>query len=368
MKAYKFKLRPSKRISQAFESTLNVCRELYNAGLQERRDAWQLNRVSINYQQQQNQLPALKLIREDVDALYSQVPQDALRRLSKAFDAFFRRIREGVAPDKVGFPRFKGKRRYDSFCYPQSGFKLEGDKLHLSKIGSVRLRLSRPIAGTIKTCTIKRQVDGWVVVFTVEENQCRYLPKTGAAVGIDLGIENFATLATGEAIENPKYLRAAERRLKTAHRAVSRKKLRGSNRRKAIQLLAKQHLKVTRQRYDFFHQRSLDLIREFDAFAFENLNIAGMVKNHHLAKSIADAAWNTFLNIHTNKAEEAGRVVRLVPAAFTSQDCSRCGDRVKKSLSQREHRCIKCGLILHRDHNAAINIWGRAVPLGFVHK
>ena len=360
MKADKFKLKPSKRIAQVFEQTLNVCRELYNAGLQERRDAWKLNQVSINFHAQATQLPAIKTIREDVDALYSQVPQDALRRLSKAFDAFFRRVK---AKQTAGFPRFKGLTRYNSFTYPQSGFSLSGGKLTLAKIGSVRLRLSRPVEGAIKTCTIKREADGWYVIFTVEENSCRYIPQTGRSVGLDVGIESFATLSTGGRIENPKYFRQAERRLKTAHRAVSRKKLRGSNRRKAIQLLAKQYLKIKRQRHDFFHKRSLDLLREFDAFIFEDLNIRGMMKNHHLAKSIADAAWNTFLSIHTNKAENAGRVVRLVSAAFTSQDCSRCGDRVRKSLSQREHRCLKCGFVAHRDVNAAINIKGRAYPL-----
>ncbi len=261
--------------------------------------------------------------------------------------------------------RFKAKARYDSFTYPQSGFRLEGDKLHLSKIGSCRLRLSRPVEGRIKTCTIKREADGWYAVFAVEENSCRYIPKTGKSVGVDLGIASSATLSTGEQIENPKYLRQAERGLKSAQRSVSRKKLRSSSRKKAVQLLAKRHLRVKRQRLDFFHKRSLELLRGFDSFAFEDLNIAGMMRSHHLAKSISDAAWDTFLNIHTNKAAEAGRVVRLVPAAFTSQDCSRCGARVRKTLAAREHRCVGCGLVLCRDYNAAINIHkAGALPLG----
>jgi putative transposase len=362
IKAYKFKIkRPSKRIAQQFEQTLDRCRELYNSALRERIDAYQITGKSVNYQQQQNQLPDIKLVREDVAAIHSQVLQDPLRRVSRAFDAFFQRCLKG--DKKAGFPRFKQKSRYHSFTYPQSGFKLVGNKLQLSKIGSVRLRLSREIEGKIKTCSITRQVDGWFVIFAVEENQSRYIAKTGEAVGIDVGLENFATLSTGVSVENPRYLRKAERELKIQQRKVSKKKKAGSNRRKAVRLLAKKHLKVANQRKDFFHKVSLQLIREFDEIAVEDLNIKGLVKNHHLAKSISDAGWGTFMSILENKAENAGRRVWKVPAAFTSQDCSQCGERVKKSLSQREHRCIGCGYVAHRDHNAALNIKARIAPL-----
>ncbi|MBC7929618.1 MAG: IS200/IS605 family element transposase accessory protein TnpB [Rubrivivax sp.] len=368
VKAYRYKLRPSKRITQVFEETLNVCRELYNGALQERRDAWRINRVSLNYHDQRAQLPEIKLIRPDLNALYSQVPQDVLRRLSKTFDAFFRRVKQGQIP---GFPRFKGKSRYNSFTYPQSGFSLSGDKLTLSKIGSVRLRLSRPIEGKIKICTIRREADGWFVIFTVEENQCRYFPKTNDTCGndtcgIDVGIENFATFSTGAIIENPQYLRRALTQMKIQHRKASKKKRGGSNRGKAARILAKTHLHVAQQRKDFFHKRSLDLIREFDEIAVEELNIRGMVKNHHLAKSISDAAWGSFVLILTSKAENAGRRVWRVPPQFTSQDCSKCGERVKKSLSMREHRCPGCGYLAHRDVNAAQNIKARIAPFARV--
>ncbi|MET0466889.1 MAG: transposase [Chitinophagaceae bacterium] len=358
MKAYKYKLKVSRRVVERFEQTLSVCCELYNAALQERRDAWRVSRKSVSYYDQQNQMPEIKPLRSDVAAVFSQVLYDPLLRIDKAFKGFFRRVKVG---QKAGYPRFKSVKRYNSFTYPQKGYILEGSKLHLSKIGSVRVRLSRPIEGKIKTCTVKREADGWYVIFTVEENQCRYYPKTGETVGVDVGIENFATLSTGEAIANPQYLRQAERELKTAQRRVSRRK-RGSNRRrKAVQLLAKKYLKVTRQRQDFFHKLSLRLVREYDSVAFEDLNIAGLLKNHHLAKSISDAAWGTFISIHEGKAESAGRRVVRVPAAFTSQDCSSCGQRVRKSLTVREHRCIACGLVLHRDHNAALNIQARGV-------
>lgn len=355
-------------MNSAFESncekTLDVCRELYNASLQERRDAYAIGHVSINYHDQRVQLPDIKTIRPDVGDVYSQVLQDVLRRCQKAFDAFFRRCQAGEAP---GYPRFKGKFRYNSFTYPQSGFRLEDDKLHLSKIGSCRVRLSRPIEGTIKTCTIKREADGWYVVFAVEENQSRFIPKTGEAVGIDVGIESFATMSTGEQIDNPRILRAAESKLKTAQRKVSRRANKRSNRRrKAVKLLAKKHQKVNRQRADFHHKTALNIIRENDVIAVESLNIAGMMKNHHLAKAIADVAWCTFFLILSSKAANAGRQVLKVAAQFTSQDCSQCGERVRKSLAVREHRCVACGFVASRDHNAAINIKnkGTGSPFG----
>ncbi|MGH9839565.1 MAG: RNA-guided endonuclease InsQ/TnpB family protein [Blastocatellia bacterium] len=313
-----------------------------------------MNGVSINYHAQAIQLPRIKPIREDVDAVYSQVLQDVLRRISKTFDAFFRRSKDGGEP---GYPRFKSKNRYDSFTYPQSGFRLEGDKLHLSKIGSCRIRLSRPIEGTIKACTIKREADGWYVVFAVEENQSRFFPKSGATVGIDVGIENFATLSTGEVIENPEFLRESERELKTAQRKVSRRGDKRSNRRrKAVKLLAKKHRRVQRQRADFHHKTALNIVREFDQIAVEDLN---MVKNHRLAKSISDAGWSQFTSILTSKAANAGREVIKVNPSYTSQDCSKCGNRVRKTLATREHRCVSCGFVAHRDHNAAINIQQR---------
>ena len=280
--------------------------------------------------------------------------------MARAYDAFFQRCQRGDR--KAGFPRFKGKSRYDSFTYPQSGFRLEGNKLTLSKIGSCRLRLSREVEGKIKTCSIKKQVDGWFVIFAVEENQSRFTAKTGESVGIDVGLENFATLSTGEVVENPRCLRRAERALRIQQRKVSKKKLRGSNRRKAVVLFAKKHLKVANQRRDFFHKLSLRMVREFDEMAVEDLNIKGLVKNHSLAKSISDAAWGTFISVLESKAANAGRRVWKVAPQFTSQDCFKCGNRVKKSLAAREHRCVACGYVTHRDYNAAQNILARTAP------
>jgi putative transposase len=282
-----------------------------------------------------------------------------LKRVDRAFDNFFSRVKKG---EKPGYPRYRPRPKYRSFTFPQVGksFRLIGNKLHLSKIGKVKVHLSRPIEGRIKTCTIIREADGWYATFAVEEPAVDPLSAPGESVGIDLGIENFATLSTGEVIGNPEYLRAAEARLKTAQRKVSRRK-RGSRRReKAVRLLTRQHLKVKRQRADFHHKTARRLVNEFGVIVVEDLNIKGMVKNHHLAKSISDAGWNQFIVILESKAQRAGQELIKVNPSFTSQDCSRCGERVRKTLAIREHRCIACGLVMHRDHNAAINIKERA--------
>lgn len=358
-------MKKNPKFATACNLTLTICRELYNAALQERRDAWRINHISLNYHTQRAQLPDIKTIRKDVEALYSQVPQDVLRRLSQTFDAFFRRCQAGETP---GYPRFKNASQYKSFTYPQTGFRLEGNKLFLSKIGSCRVYLSRPIEGTIKTCTIKHEIDGWYVLFSVEENQSPFFPKTGKTVGIDVGIENFATLSTGETIKNPTFYRIAEKKLKTAQRKVSRRPNKHSQRRrKAIALLARQHHKIARQRRDFHYKTAINIVRKFDEIAIEDLNIAGLVQNPHLAKSISDAGWYQFASILTSKAENAGRKIVKVNPHYTSQDCSNCGNRTNKTLATRQHQCLECGLNLHRDHNAAINIQKRgALASGMV--
>lgn len=360
MKSFKYKIRrPSKSIQTQFNNWLDACRELYNAALQERRDAWRLNRVSIGYHAQCAQLPDIKFVREDIAEVNAQVLQATLRRLSQTFDGFFARIRCG---EKPGYPRFKPSSQFNSFTFPQMHgvFNLNGDRLRLSKIGSCRIHLHRPIEGKIKTCTIKREAGGWYAIF-VCETESYPLPKTGQSVGIDVGLDKFATLTQGEPIDNPRYLRKAERKLKTAQRSVSRKKRGGANRRKSVRLLQKQHLKVKRQRLDFFHKESLKLIKRFDEIAVEDLNISNMMTSHALAKSISDAAWGTFLDILESKAENAAKRVWRVNPRGTSQTCSNCGATVKKSLNVRIHRC-SCGLEMNRDLNAAFNILARSEP------
>ena len=346
MKAFKFKIkRPSKAIVQKFENTLDLCRELYNAGLQERRDAWKLNRISISYQDQQNQLPEIKAVRDDVRLVYSQVLQSALKRLDKTFKAFFSRVKKG---ERAGFPRYKGNNRYDSFTFPQANgcFRLDGNNLYLSKIGKVKIHLSQTMIGKVKTCTIKREVSGWFVIFTVETDK-EILPKTGKSIGIDAGIENFMTLSNGEQIENFKYFETSQKRLRVAQRSVSRKKKGSQSRKQAVIQLKKIHQRIKNRRNDFAHKVSTRLVKDFDVIAIEDLNIKGLAKGI-LAKQIHDVAWHSFFQKLEYKAECAGRKLIKVNPNYTSQTCL-CGRREKKTLANRWHHCLECGLSIHRD-------------------
>ncbi len=365
MKAYKYKLKPSAKIEAIFTSWLATLCELYNAALQERRDAYRISGISINYKAQSKQLPEIKEERVDLKRIHSQVIQETLKRVEKAFDNFFRRVKE--KKDKAGFPRFRSSPRYDSFTFPQSGFRVDQKrkKLHLSKIGSVKVHLSRPIEGKIKTCTIKREADGWYVLFAVEEKEKKsVVVAADEPVGIDVGIKTFATLSNGEQIENPRFFRQGEGELKKAQRRVSGRRKGSHRRKKAVRLLAKKHQRVARQRCDFHFKEAKKLTQRFRVIKFEDLNIKGMVKNHHLAKSISDAGWRQFISITAHKAEEAGGRVEEVNGSGTSTKCSRCGHRHRMPLSIRVYRCSNCGLVLCRDQNAAINIKerkGRAV-------
>ena len=219
------------------------------------------------------------------------------------------------------------------------------------------------MTGTPKTVTLTRRADGWYACIACD-TEPEPLPRTGESVGIDVGLESFATLSNGETIANPRLLRRAERQLKTAQRRVSRRKKGSERRKKARVLLAKAHLKVRRARLDFCHQVAHGLVARFDTIAVEKLNIKGMVKNHHLAKSISDAGWGLFVSVLTHKAESAARRVIAVNPAYTSQNCFNCGIRVPKKLSVRLHSCPHCGFEAHRDVNAALNILNKISQSG----
>jgi putative transposase len=354
-KTFKYKLKPSPEQERALAFVVRRCRELYNAALQERSEAWRKCRVSVTVAQQSAQLPAVKEVRPEYRDIHSQVLQDVLTRLDRAFQRFFARVMSG---EKPGYPRFRGANRYNSFTHKQfgNGAMLDNGFLVLSKIGRIAVRWSRPLEGVPKTVTISREADGWYVCFSCADAPVTLLPPTGQETGIDLGLEAFATLSNGTRIFHPGWYRKAERALKTAQRRVSRRKKGSARRRKAVALLAKAHQKVRRQRRDFHHKTALTLVREYDTIYHENLQTANMVRNHHLAKSIQDAGWSAFLSILTYKAACAGRRVVAVPPAYTSQICSGCGVVVSKGLSVRWHRCPECGTSLHRDHNAARNI------------
>ena len=372
-KAYKFRLSPTKQQEQKLFWTLTRCRELYNAALSERRDAYRMAGKSISYYEQKRALPEIKTdIRQEYQDIHSQVLQDVLLRLNRAFEHFFRRVKNGEEP---GYPRFQGRNRYNSFTYPQGGYSLTHDsRLCLSKIGSMKIRLHRNIAGKIKTCTIKYEAGQWYAVFSCECEPPEPLPAVESEIGIDLGVTHFAALSNGTFIESPRYYRKAQKRLEKLQQSLSRKK-RGSHRReKARKAVARAQRKIANQRRDFQHKHAKKLVQEHQLLVFEELEITnvsrrakpkqdeqgnylpnGAAAKSGLNKSILDAGWGQFQYLVSCKAAWAGRSVVFVNPRFTSQVCSQCGTVKKKDLSERWHSC-ECGCELDRDTNAAINI------------
>lgn len=327
------------------EVNLSEARFLYNSALQERRDAWKLNQISLSYFDQASQLKEIRANGLLHLANFSAC-QDVLRRLDKTFKAFFSRLKKG---QKAGFPRFKGQHQFDSFTYPSynDGCKLkENGKLYLQGIGEVKVKLHREIIGKIKTVTIKQENTKWYVCFS-GECESQPLPKTNQAVGIDVGIEYFATLSDGTQIDNWKFYESSQKELRKIQRSVSRKKKNSNNRRKSVLKLRKFHQKIKNRRADFQHKLSTNLVRNFDTIVIEKLNILGLSKGI-LSKQIHDAGWRSFFNMLRYKAESADKQLIEVSPNYTSQTCL-CGHREKKALDQRQHSCVQCGYSNHRD-------------------
>ena len=354
-KTFKYKLQPSPDQERELERVLGLCRDLYNAALEQRMTAWQRGRVSVTLYEQAAELKAIRAAFPEYASIHTHVLRDVLDRLDRTYKAFFRRVRRG---ERAGFPRFKPATRYTSFTYKEygNGARLDNGFLVLWKIGRMRVHWSRPLEGTPKTVTLAREADGWYVCFSCAEVAIKPLPLTGQDTGIDLGLESFATLADGSQVANPRIFWVAEMSLKRAQRRVARRQKGSHRRKKAVKLLAKVHQRVRRIRAEFHHKTALALVRQYDTIYHEDLQTANMVKNHTLAKSISDAGWGQFCAILAFKAAYAGKRAVAVPPAFTSQACSGCGMLVQKGLSARWHECPACETSLHRDHNAALNI------------
>jgi putative transposase len=298
--------------------------------------------------------------------------------VDKAYQAFFRRIKEGKT---AGYPRFQGDGRYESFTFPQSGFALTGDnRVCLSKIGTIKVKMPKgkkanPPVGRMKTCSIKREANHWFIVFTCEVEQEVVYHPSEEAVGIDLGLLHFATFSDGSTLENPRHVRQAENKIKKLQEALARKKRGSKRRRKAAQRVGQAHRHIRNQRRDFHHRAGRKLVTKYQTIVFEKLQPANMSKRpkpkqeeatgHYLPngasakaglnKSILDAGWGQFQQICESKAACAGSRVLFVCPKYTSQRCSDCGAMVQKALEERWHEC-SCGCSLDRDHNAARNI------------
>ena len=343
-KAFKYKLKPTPEQARQLGEVLWRCRTLYNTALEERITAYRWRGVTLARYQQEAELKDLRATMPEYAAIHSHVLQDVLARLDKTYQAFFRRVKAAQTP---GFPRFQGRNRYHSFTYKEygNGARLDNGFLVLSKIGRIAVRWSRPLEGAPKTVTISKEADGWYAILSCADVPARPLPPTGKETGIDVGLKVFLITADGEAVENPRHYRIAEKKLAKAHKRVSRRKQGSKRRGKAVTHLGKAHQRVKRQRADFHHKTALNLLRQHDTLYLEELRVANMVRNRYLAKSISDAGWAQFRAILEAKAACAGRRVIAVPAQYTSQDCSGCGARVPKSLSERTHVCTSCGLV-----------------------
>jgi putative transposase len=381
-KAYKFRLYPTKKQVGKLEWMLRRCKELYNAALQERRDGYQMCGVSVSYRMQADQLPAIKKLREEYRDIHSQVLQEVLKRLDKAFQAFFRRVMNGKKP---GYPRYKSGDRYHSMTYPQGGFEiLHGKRLHLCKIGQIKIKLHREMQGKVKTCTIKKEGEQWYAVLTCEykHDPTTTFHPSSEEIGVDLGVKVFAMLSNGEPIANPRHYRVEEEKIQTAHQKINRRKPRSHRRNRAKKELSRLYRKVRNRRRDFHHKESRKLVNQYRVIVFEDLQITnltatpkpkqdeetgaylpnGAAAKAGLNKSILDAGWGSFVHLCASKAEkrkEAGGTVVKVPPHHTSQLCHRCGTIVPKDLSVRWHSCPACGEELDRDHNSALEVLHR---------
>jgi putative transposase len=378
-RAYVFRLRPSARQHVALAACVDGHRELYNAGLQERRDAWSHRKTRIRYGDQSAQLTEIRAVRPD-QAVWSFSSQQAtLRRLNQSFEGFFRRVKRG---QKVGYPRFKGKARFDSVLWPKDGdgarWLPEANRVYLQGIGQVKVHVHRQVVGRVKTIQIKRQGRRWMLVLSCDDVPSKPLPTTGRQAGIDVGIVHYATLSDGTGVDNPRWARAASDLLAVAQRRLQGAKRRSKNRIRKRETVAARHRKIANQRKDFHHKQARQLVKSFDLLVVEDLQIANMVRRvkpvadpdnpgqflpngarakSGLNRSISDASWGQFVSILGAKAEDAGRTWIEVDPRHTSDGCESCGYAAAENrATQAEFACQRCGHTAAADEHAARNI------------
>jgi putative transposase len=378
-----FRLRPTARQHVALAACVDAHRELYNAALQERRDAWShASKIRISYGDQSAQLTEMRAARPD-QAVWSFSSQQAtLRRLNKAFAGFFRRLKAAKAGVKPGYPRFKGAGRFDSVQWPKNGdgarWLPEAKRVYLHGIGQVKVDVHREVAGRVKTIQIKRQGRRWMLVLSCDDVPTIPLPVTGRQAGIDVGIVSFATTSDGEHVDNPRWTRAAADRLAAAQQRLQRARRGGKNRAAKRETVAARHRKIANQRKDFHHKQARELAARYDLIVVEDLKIANMLRRPKpvadpanpgqylpngaraksgLNRSISDAGWGQFVSKLRAKAEEAGRAWIEVDPRHTSDGCERCGHAARENrVTQAEFACQRCGHTAPADEHAARNI------------
>jgi len=354
--SYKYRIYPNKKQRKLLKKTLDLHRQLYNMALDQRRYVWRSRKYGLNYYDQANQIKELRQEPDFAFLNYSSM-QRTLRRLDRAFRIFFA---------GGGYPRFKGEKRWASVLYTfNDGINLaKNGRLYVQNIGNIRIFLHRPIPTSAKIKAVRlikqRSTDAWFVVFGIELPDIEQAACMDKPVGIDLGISSIVALSTGQIIKAPKFFHKAQCNLRIKQRRMSRRQIGSTGHKKAVQQIAKMHLKIANQRRDFNHKLSRYLVDDFSLIAVEDLNIHSLAKSN-LAGGVQDVAWGQLLSFVSYKAERAGAQMIAVDPRYTSQICSRCDSIVRKSLSVRIHSCSNCGLILDRDVNAAINILNRAL-------
>jgi putative transposase len=358
-RSFKYRLYPNRSQAQALDAMLESHRRLYNLALRQRRDVYEAEKRAVYYGEQSSRFKETRRALPSFAALNFSSAQATLRRLDKAFKAFFRRVKSGHALQgrKAGYPRFKPEERFRTVEFPSYGCRLKDNgRLYLQNIGHIKVKLHRPVDGIIKTVCVRRSCVKWYVIFFCDLGNVPEATADGAAVGIDLGLKSFLVTSDGEAVEPPRYYRESQKKLRRAHRSISRKEQGSGRRRKARQRVASLHEKTANQRRDFHHKQARKLIDTCGLIVHEALNIEGIARSR-LAKSTHDAGWASFLNILSYKSEEAGTRGVAVDPRNTTQVCSSCGTipEVKKALADRIHIC-SCGYVADRDVNAARNI------------
>ena len=360
-RAYKFRIYPDATRQKEIDERLILAQHFYNKILEKSIASYRNGKTKVSMVQFNRFVK--EIIKDDKKylKLYSQTRCEIEYRLLRAYQNFFRRIKEGNR--KAGFPRFRSGDRYKSITYPQDNgsFSVKKGRLRVSRIGTMPIELHRKIEGAIKTLTIKREGRNYYAVFTtINEIKVPQVENINP-VGIDLGLDSFVAMSDGTKIEKPKFMQQKRKKIAKWQRIVARRK-KGSKRRESAKFRLQEEWKAaTNQSNDFMHKLSDKLVQGgFTSFAVEALHVDNMLKNHRLSQSIQNASWNRFIQMLSYKAESAGMKVIKVDAMNTSKECSNCGNIQDMPLSEREYNCVRCGMRLDRDINASINILKRA--------